>query len=639
MTVDSTLGVPNLVDVELLGSGGFSVVYSATHTVFDRRVAVKVLTSIATEADRRRFEQECRAMGRLSGNPNVVTVYQADYTTTNRPYLIMELIQGGSLADHLARVRRLRWDQAVDIMLPVCGAVQHAHREGVLHRDIKPDNILLDNGVPKLADFGIARLRGAGGQTSTHVSASWFHTPPETFNQARDERSDLYALASTLYTAVRGHPPLWRDGDDSVYPLVQRLMTEDAPPLPPELGPPDLSRFLQRALAREPDHRPQTAQEFAAELAAIRGVSRAPITAAPNVPGDRTRALGGYLFATGPARETGPSPTGLPDPHGATATLGIAGTGNLPAGGGTGTQVIDHRVHEVAKAAMAPALPTATGRPTPRHRSQRTTAALIVAVVLLGAVSAAGTWLLLDRANQTAASAPGTSDIDLTDAAGPGRPTDSRGAAQTTTAPDADADGMPDAQDACPDQPGVSSGLGCPDADADTVPDAEDACPLDPGAAADAGCPVSQVTIELVRFHVVADCDDGFLTGDGEFTLRASAAHNGTGTEEELTAFEDSYKLSNGAEAAIGESATFVIARQPGKEFRVDFHSEEEDGFPDPPLDERLGPGGQGAATNRHQWVAPEGWTNLDRSGAYTLVTGTDSDACQVELDYRLTIE
>jgi hypothetical protein len=267
---------------------------------------------------------------------------------------------------------------------------------------------------------------------------------------------------------------------------------------------------------------------------------------------------------------------------------------------------------------------------------------LAAAVVVLGAVSATGTWLLLDQANRTTATNSGSSAGDSNgDSAseGTGSPDTTEVAAPTTAVADADADGMADTEDACPDQAGVSSAAGCPDADGDGVPDTEDACPVDGGLAADTGCPVSQLTVELVRFHVVADCDGGLFSGDGEFKLRASVVHNGSGAEEELSAFEGSYDLPDGAEVAIGEAATVVIARQPGKELRVDFHSEEEDGFPDPPRDEGLGPGGQGAATNRHQWLPPDGWTNTDPSGSYTLVTGTDADTCQVELDYHLTIE
>jgi tRNA A-37 threonylcarbamoyl transferase component Bud32 len=649
MAVDNTLGVPNLADVELLGAGGFSVVYSATHTVFDRRVAVKVLTSVASDDDRRRFEQECRAMGRLSGNPNVVTVYQADYTATNRPYLIMELIEGGSLADLLARQGRLPWEQAVDLVLPLCGAIRHAHREGVLHRDIKPDNILLDNGAPKLTDFGIARLRDSGRGASTQISASWLHAPPETFDQTRDERSDLYALASTLYTAVGGHPPMWREGDDSVYPMIQRLMTEEGPPaLPPGAGPPELSQFLQRALAREPNHRPQTAEEFTAELAAIRGVAlpAASITAPP--PGDTTRALGGYLFqpasphgAPGDDEAARPRP---PGPHGPTTSLPTADTGDPPGVGQAGTEVMDHRVRQAALAV------TGTGAvpPPAQQRSPGTTAFVAAAVVLVAAVSVAIAWLAFDGTTQSAAPAAEEAGADGDPAAGDGASgtgdggSDASGSVAettTTTVPDDDGDGVPDAEDACPTEVGVSSGLGCPDADGDGVPDAEDACPIRAGEAADSGCPVSRITIDLVRFHVVGDCDGGLFGGDGEFVLQASASSNRAGVEEQLIAFEDSSTLPDGAEVAIGESATVTLAQQPGQELSVTFLSREEDGFPEPPLDGRLGPDGVGAATNSHQWVTPSGWSNLDPSGAYTLVNGAETEDCQVELDYLLTID
>lgn len=269
------LGIDGLTDLEVIGRGGFSVVYAATDTRFDRRVAVKVLGSLISDSDRRRFDAECRIMGRLSAHPHVVTVHSAGYTNTGNPYLLMELIEGGSLADRLATTGPLPWIEALNVVRPIADALGRGHEAGIVHRDVKPENILLAGNEPRLTDFGIAYLRDATGNTSTHITASWQHASPETFTGSRDERSDLYSLASTAYALITGHAPFFRYGEDSLNPLMYRLLNEAPPSIPPHLGPPELDQFLQRGLAKDPAHRPQTAAAFIHELDAIRSGSPA----------------------------------------------------------------------------------------------------------------------------------------------------------------------------------------------------------------------------------------------------------------------------------------------------------------------------------------------------------------------------
>jgi serine/threonine protein kinase/uncharacterized RDD family membrane protein YckC len=270
MTTDIDLGIDHLTDIEMIGRGGFSVVYSASHTLFKRRMAVKVLNAFTKDSDRLRFERECEVLGRLSDHPNVVSVYNAGYTASDRPYLLMELVEGGTLQDRLERGGRLPWDEAVAHLIPICEALAAAHAEKILHRDVKPENILLtSDGKPRLADFGIASLRDATGATSTHITASMLHTAPETFENLRDERSDLYSLASTLFALVVGRAPFWHDSDQSIHPLMNRLLNDPAPSMPPGTAPSELSALVQRALAKDPNQRPQTAEAFAAELQAI----------------------------------------------------------------------------------------------------------------------------------------------------------------------------------------------------------------------------------------------------------------------------------------------------------------------------------------------------------------------------------
>ena len=149
--------LPWLTDLRPLARGGFGVVYTARQPSLNRTVAVKVLTApVLDDTARLRFERECKAMGMLSDHPNILTLFEAGFTPSGRPYLVMELMSGGCLRDVLDR-EPLPWEEVLDIAVRVAAALETAHRAGILHRDIKPENIMLsDYGEPQLGDFGIA---------------------------------------------------------------------------------------------------------------------------------------------------------------------------------------------------------------------------------------------------------------------------------------------------------------------------------------------------------------------------------------------------------------------------------------------------------------------------------------------------
>ncbi len=260
------LGLDHLTGIRFLGSGGFGAVYAATDTDLDRPVAVKVFHDLRDPTDLARFDRERKAMGRLTGHPNIVTLYHTGYTAHGQPYLLMELVDGGSLGDRLKARGPLPWPEAVDHAAAVSRALAHAHQRGVLHRDVKPANILIDGGLAKLADFGIARLTDTDRTASGTLLASLAHAAPETFSDRRDERSDVYSLGSTLFHLIAGRPPFHRDGDESQMALLHRVVHEPPPLLGPALAPPELDQLLQRALAKDPALRPATAMELAVAL-------------------------------------------------------------------------------------------------------------------------------------------------------------------------------------------------------------------------------------------------------------------------------------------------------------------------------------------------------------------------------------
>src|SRR5205807_6212098 len=141
------------------------------------------------------------------GHPNIVTVYDSGFTKSGVPYLAMEYLARGSLFDQVKSAGPQRWEEVLGLGVRLAGALETAHRQGVLHRDIKPENVLMSNfGEPKLADFGIAHV--VGGPESGSVQLSVLHAPPEVVEgKAATEASDVYALASTLFTLAWGRPP------------------------------------------------------------------------------------------------------------------------------------------------------------------------------------------------------------------------------------------------------------------------------------------------------------------------------------------------------------------------------------------------------------------------------------------------
>jgi serine/threonine-protein kinase len=316
-----------------IGRGGMGSIYRATDTTLGRAVAIKVLDDRYAEDEniRARFTREALAAARLSGYPNIVTIYDVG-AHQERPYIVMEYLGGGSLEERIRSGGPVETRQALDWLEQAAAALDAAHREGVVHRDVKPANLLLDRrGHVHVADFGIASAAGLASltQTGTVLGTASYLAPEQARGERTTPASDLYSLAVVAFELFTGHRPFEAD---TVAAEAAAHVTSEIPSVcdVEPRAPCELDPVFAKALAKEPARRFTSGAEFVAALRAAldQAAGETRVVGPPTAP---TRRV------VPPPPPPGPRRSGwlLPALLGALLAAGIALAIVLTRGGGS----------------------------------------------------------------------------------------------------------------------------------------------------------------------------------------------------------------------------------------------------------------------------------------------------------------
>jgi serine/threonine protein kinase len=424
-----------------LGAGGMGAVYLARRVLIGDEVAVKVLHSRFTGDEKlvERFRREARAAAQLH-HPNVVTIH--DYGEARGPegfaYIVMEFVRGESLRQMLRREGRLDARRAVELMRGVCAGVGAAHRRGIVHRDIKPDNVIVspaddDHAAEhvKVVDFGIAKIRDVAAESTlteagSMVGTLFYMAPEQCKGEPLDARADVYSLGAMLYEMLAGSPPF---SAPSITSIILKHVNAPPPPLPEDAHVPEaLAAAVMRALAKDPEARPGDAAEFAREIQtalAARDAHAVPVVSpsqsaasSSRLPAESAQTAEPFFPATArpaPVTPTNPLPA-QPPTHSAPSSSTTSPTPSADEREEV-TVVRDSSVpHAQRQEAHAPAqrpggyaqqsAPPYTSAPAPPARRSRkgyVVGLLFVLLVVVGGLSVVGLLLYVSRGGGTAA--------------------------------------------------------------------------------------------------------------------------------------------------------------------------------------------------------------------------------------------
>jgi hypothetical protein len=394
-----------------LGEGGMATIWRAIDEQLDREVAIKLLRSqFGTDAGfAARFRQEARSAGSLS-HPNIVPVY--DYGTDasdGTQYIVMQLVEGDDLASILRERGTITTDDAVRVTIGVASALEAAHRRGIVHRDVKPGNILItDDGDVKVTDFGIARAVSEASMTVTGTTLGSVHyfSPEQARGDEVTGASDVYALGIVLYEMLTGRRPF--EGDSAAGVALKRLTEDPQPPSAYRPVPSGLSAIVMRALERDPARRFPDAASFAEALRVWR---RDPSAAAPGA------AAGSAAGAAGAAAAAAPGTAA----NAALPPASAPPADNLPPSAEP-TVYIPPPVARPSDRAPAPSrMNDAARRPPPPRQVQRQGQPwwmwllVLLAVILLGAIGFLGAQIIGGLGPASGTSAPSGATFALPD--------------------------------------------------------------------------------------------------------------------------------------------------------------------------------------------------------------------------------
>jgi serine/threonine-protein kinase len=274
----------------MIGAGGMATVHEAEDTALGRRVAIKVLQpQYAADAGFvSRFDREARAIAALN-HPGIVQVYDVG-NDGSRPYIVEEFVEGEPLKE-LLRAGPMPADRIIDVGVQIAKALDYAHQAGIVHRDVKPQNILIaPRGQAKLVDFGIAATAGVAGNTDAGSVFGTVHylAPEQAQGQSSSPATDVYSLGIVLYEMATGHPPF--DGQTAMEIANKHV---SAAPEPPSIAnptiPPRLEQAILRALSKDPARRPQSGAELARELLQADEILERPTMQVPRSPAPPAR--------------------------------------------------------------------------------------------------------------------------------------------------------------------------------------------------------------------------------------------------------------------------------------------------------------------------------------------------------------